>query len=277
MSSDILNPRPPKIIDIHSHVFPPKILSRAVESIGNFYGLSMHNDGSLERMLLESEEVGIVCSVVFSTATAVSQVHSIHNFIHQLQESSNGRLIGFGTLHPDMTREETRSEIEYILDMGLRGIKLHPDFQKIRADSDEVFALAEVVAGRLPLLIHAGDYRHSFSHPEQIRRLALTFPDLTIIAAHFGGWSEWDKAPDALAGLPNVYVDTSSTLDFVSSERAENMIARFGADHVLFGTDYPMWGAKEELDRFNRLRLSGEDRSRILFDNAAKLLSLPLM
>lgn len=277
MLSDTQKPHPTKIIDIHAHVFPPKILSRAVESIGQFYHLSMHRDGSLERMMSESEEAGIVCSVIFSTATTVPQVHSIHSFIHRLQESSNGRLIGFGTLHPEMTKKETRSEIDYIQSMGLRGIKLHPDFQKIRADSEEVFALAEAVAGRLPLLIHAGDYRHSFSHPEQIRRLALAYPELTLIAAHFGGWSEWDKAPVALAGLPNVYVDTSSTLDFVSVERAETMIAQFGADHVIFGTDYPMWGAKEELARFNRLRISEEDRTKILFENAAKLLSLSLV
>lgn len=274
MLSDNQQSNPARIIDIHAHVFPPKILSRAVESIGQFYNLSMHKDGSLEKMMKESEEAGIVCSVIFSTATAVSQVHSIHTFIHQLQESSNGKLVGFGTLHPDMTREETRAEVEYIQSMGLRGIKLHPDFQRIQADSDEVFALAEVVSGRLPLLIHAGDYRHSFSHPEQVRRLALAFPELTLIAAHFGGWSEWDKAPEALSGLPNVYVDTSSTLDFVSVERAENMIAQYGADHVLFGTDYPMWGAKEELLRFSRLRISIEDQRKILFENASKLLNI---
>lgn len=262
------------IIDIHAHVFPPKILTRAVESIGRFYDLSMHCDGSLEHMLHENTECGIVRSVIFSTATSAKQVPSIHAFIHRLQEESQGRLIGFGTLHPGMTPEEIRAEVDNIVALGLRGIKLHPDFQEIPADSKAVFSMAEAVSGKLPLLIHAGDYRHGFSHPFQIRRLAERFPALTLIAAHFGGWSEWDQAPDELSGLPNVFVDTSSTLDFVTPERANRMIEQFGVDHVLFGTDYPMWGAREELMRFSRLGLSNVDQRLILYDNAARILGI---
>ncbi len=262
------------VINIHAHVFPPKILERAVESIGKFYDLSMHSDGSLETLTAENKKAGVACTVVFSTATAVLQVPSIHTFIAKIQQESNGRLIGFGTLHPDMSTKEIEAEVANIQALGLHGIKLHPDFQHIPADSDAVFRMARSASGKLPILIHAGDYRHSFSHPEQIRNLALAFPDLTLIAAHFGGWSEWHKAPDALAGLPNVYVDTSSTLGFISPEKASELIGRYGADHVLFGTDYPMWSAEEELSRIRRLPLSAEDRRKILYSNACALLSL---
>lgn len=261
------------VIDIHSHVFPPKILDRAVESISQFYDLKMHFNGDLDTLLSENEKAGVACSVIFTTATTVRQVSSIHNFIKDIQDSSNGRLIGFGTLHPAMSPKELEAEIDNILALGLRGIKLHPDFQRIQADSKAVFSMARAAAGRLPILIHAGDYRHSFSNPEQIRKLAVSFPELTLIAAHFGGWSEWHKAPDALAGLPNVYVDTSSTLDFVSPEMATELVYRFGTDHVLFGSDYPMWGASEELRRFDRLTLTKEERRQILYSNAASLLS----
>ena len=261
------------IIDIHSHVFPPKIVDRAVESISRFYDLTMNKDGSLQTLMSENEKAGIACSVVFTTATSVSQVSSIHTFIHKMQTASGGHLVGFGTLHPGMTPGEIEAEVENIIALGLRGIKLHPDFQKIPADSKAVFSMARAAAGKLPILIHAGDYRHSFSHPEQIRKLALAFPDLTVIAAHFGGWSEWHKAPEALAGLPNVYVDTSSSLDFISPEKATELVHRYGADHVLFGTDYPMWGAVEELSRFAKLTLTRQEQRQILYTNAAALLS----
>jgi predicted TIM-barrel fold metal-dependent hydrolase len=262
------------VIDIHAHIFPAKIQEKAVASIGHFYDLSMHSDGSLDTLLSENEKAGIVCSVVFSTATAVKQVSSIHDFIGQVQNDSNGRLIGFGTLHPDMTRMEIELEISHMLALGLRGIKLHPDFQHVPADSSSVFRMAEAAEGTLPLLIHAGDYRHNFSHPEQIRTLALAFPGLTLIAAHFGGWSEWHKAPDALAGLPNVYVDTSSSLAFLSPQKARELVHLYGADHVLFGTDFPMWSASEELARLDRLSLPEKDLRKILYDNACALLSV---
>ena len=262
------------VIDIHSHVFPPNIVERAVESISRFYDLRMHMDGSLQTLMEENEKAGIACSVVFTTATTVRQVSSIHSFIQAMQNASKGRLIGFGTLHPAMSAKEIEAEIENIQSLGLHGIKLHPDFQKISADSKAVFSMAHAAQGKLPILIHAGDYRHSFSHPEQIRKLALAFPDLTIIAAHFGGWSEWHKSPDALAGIPNVYIDTSSTLDFLSPEKATELVYRFGTDHVLFGTDYPMWGACEELSRFAKLNITKAERRQILYSNAAALLSL---
>lgn len=262
------------IIDIHAHVFPPKIVHRAVESISQFYNLSMHHDGSLKTLQAENEKAGVACSVVFSTATTVRQVSSIHTFMQKLQDTSKGRLLAFGTLHPAMSPKEMESEVENILALGLHGIKLHPDFQQIPADSKAVFSMAKAASGRLPILIHAGDYRFSFSHPEQIRKLAVAFPDLTLIAAHFGGWSEWHKAPDALAGLPNVYVDTSSTLDFVSPEKATELVYQFGTDHVLFGSDYPMWGAREEITRLSRLSLTKDEMKQILYTNAASLLSL---
>lgn len=121
-------------------------------------------------------------------------------------------------------------------------------------------------------MIHAGDYRFSYSHPEQIARLAKDHPNLTIVAAHFGGWSEWYKAPEHLAGLSNVYVDTSSSLAFLSKEKARELITVFGADHVVFGTDYPMWSLEKELNLISELGLSDSELHKILFENATKIL-----
>lgn len=100
------------------------------------------------------------------------------------------------------------------------------------------------------------------------------FPNLKVIGAHFGGWSEWEDAEDCLAGRDNLWVDTSSSLYAMEPERAKALIEHFGADKVLFGTDYPMWEASEELKRFNRIPLSEEEREMILHENAEKLLGL---
>lgn len=263
------------VIDVHAHVFPKKILAKAVSAISTFYDdLPMNADGSLELLKSRMKESGVRKTIIFTTATAKNQVTSIHEYIHMLQEDSDGRLIGFGTLHPDMTETEIDEEIRNILRLGLRGIKLHPDFQHIAADSSAVFSMAEKAQGRLPLLIHAGDYRYGFSHPDQIRRLALAYPDLTVIAAHFGGWSQWNQSPDQLAGLPNVYVDTSSSLAFLSENKVRELIHRFGDDHVLFGSDYPMWNIGSELAGLARIGLPEESLRKILYDNAAALFSI---
>jgi hypothetical protein len=101
--------------------------------------------------------------------------------------------------------------------------------------------------------------------------VADRFPGLDIIAAHFGGYSEWDEAENHLAGR-RIWVDTSSSLAFIEPERAVRLIEAFGADRVIFGTDYPMWDAREELERFYRLNLSPKQQEMILYKNILLLL-----
>ena len=67
-------------------------------------------------------------------------------------------------------------------------------------------------------------------------------------------------------------VDTSSSFYWLKPERALEIIRAFGADRVLFGTDYPMWNPAEELERFHRLLLTDEEEEKILCLNAGTLL-----
>ena len=90
---------------------------------------------------------------------------------------------------------------------------------------------------------------------------------------HFGGWSIWEKATEILGGR-RIWVDTSSSLYSISPETARRLIDAYGVDHVLFGSDFPMWKPKEELERFMKIPLTNEEREKILWKNAAELLRL---
>ena len=125
----------------------------------------------------------------------------------------------------------------------------------------------------LPLIMHAGDYRYDFSGPQRILNLHKKHPKLTLIAAHFGGYTEWDESMKWLVG-EDVYFDTSSTLEQIPVEKANEMIRKHGVEKLLFGFDFPMWDHEEELERFNRLDLTAEEREMILHKNAEKLLKL---
>ena len=48
----------------------------------------------------------------------------------------------------------------------------------------------------------------------------------------------------------------------------------YGADHVLYGNDYPCWNPESALRVFNELELSHEDRHKILYDNARRVFNL---
>lgn len=240
-----------------------------------FYGLQgTFGAGTVERLLAESAAAGISKTVVHSVATAKEQVHSINRFLGSW--TGNAALHPFGTLHPDMEAGELREEMAHVLEEGLHGIKLHPDCQRFAADGKRGRRMMDAVAEAAPgfvVLLHAGDPRFDCSHPRQIAALAKDYPELTFLAAHFGGWNEWDGV-GVYEGLQNVYFDTSSTLPYLARDKAEALIRRFGADRFLFATDYPMWDTSEELARFNTLDLTDSDRRAILSENARRVLGV---
>ncbi len=260
-----------KIIDFHTHIYPDKIADRATVAIGNFYNLQMERVGSLETLLENSEKAGIDRCVVHSVATSPKQVETINDFIKAEVDAHPDRLSGFGTLHQDY--EDKIGEAQRIIDMGLKGIKLHPDTQMFNVDDERMLPLYDCVQGKLPVLLHCGDYRYDFSHPRRVARICRMFPKLTVIGAHFGGWSVWEEAYEYLKDT-NCMLDTSSSSALTGPELFEKLIHAYGADRLLFGTDFPMWDSVEELKRFMNVRLTNEEREKILFRNAENLLNL---
>ena len=167
-----------------------------------------------------------------------------------------------------------RGDIEQIISLGLHGVKLHPDFQKFNADSPEAFRIYELIEGRLPLLIHCGDARYDYSAPHRIKKINENFPRLQLLAAHLGGYQQWDEAEKTLAGLDNVRFDVSSSLAFITPEKAARIVRKYGIENCFFGSDFPMWSHEDELMRFLQLGFTEEENQKILATNFKEFLGL---
>ncbi|WP_458406453.1 amidohydrolase family protein [Methanobrevibacter sp.] len=262
-----------KIVNAHCHIYPEKIAEKAVVGIRDFYDLDMSLNGTVDGLLKDGAKIGVTHYLVHSVATTPKQVKSINEFIAESVNQHPDKFIGFGTLHPDS--EDIQGDFDYLIELGLKGVKLHPDFQLFGMDEERAFRIGEVVRdGKVPILVHCGDYRYNFSNPEQIKPFLDKFPEIPFIGAHFAGWSVWKEATLKLAGTPNLYVDLSSSLYDLTPEEAYDLIHAYGTDRVLWGTDYPMWESISEMEYFNKINLTDEERSQILFDNAAKLLNI---
>ena len=260
-----------KIIDVHAHIYPTKIAGKAVSAIGRFYDLTMTGGGTSEGLIASGAKIGVTRYVVHSAATTPEQVHSINSHIIRECEAHCDLFTGFGTLHPDM--KDFDSEIEFMMLSGLKGIKLHPDFQKFSINAPELMPMYRAVGGRLPILFHTGDKRYLFSNPWRVAEIKSKFPELRIIAAHFGGYSEWKDAARELYSLPIMF-DTSSSLFALDPREATDMIRAAGVEKFMFGSDFPMWDHEGEFARFMRLGLTDDERDRILFKNAERFLQL---
>jgi len=259
-----------KIIDFHAHVFPEEIAEKAVNHIGNHYKIKMHGKGILPDLVQSAEKSGIDYVIIHSTATKASQVKAINDWV---ASHASEKLIGFGTLHPDMA--DVEDEIERIIALNLKGIKLHPDFQGFNADDPKMDKIYSLIENRLPVLIHCGDAILDNSSPRRIANVMDRFPGLTIIAAHLGGHSKWQESMEYLVGR-NIYMDTSSAIRYMDIEFATRFIKEHGTKRIVFGTDYPIVYHDDELEVFYKLGLSETEREDILYNNAAGILGLPV-
>ena len=261
-----------RIIDSHCHVYPDKIAQKASDATATFYELPPSLDGRISTLLEHGERAGIEHFIVQSVATTPKQVSSINNFIAQAVAESGGRFTGLGTLHPDS--EDMKADVDELIALGLKGVKLHPDIQKVKLDDPRMHKMYELCEGRLPMLLHTGDCRYDNSNPNRLIPILEKYPNLTVIGAHFGGWSIWEEATKQLYTYKNFLVDCSSSLYAISKEKAKELILAYGTDRVLFGTDYPLWTPEEEIERFMSLDLTDEQREDILYNNTAKLFNI---
>jgi predicted TIM-barrel fold metal-dependent hydrolase len=143
---------------------------------------------------------------------------------------SEGRLIPFVRL--DLT-ESPIAEAERCLDLGARGIKLHPRAQKFQLDDGRlapVFALA--AERRVPILIHGG--RGLPPIADHLHSLIDTYPDAQLIIAH-AGIADLAGLASHFAGKTGVFFDTSvwSPIDLLSFFRL------VPPEQILYASDYP--------------------------------------
>lgn len=262
-----------EIINAHAHIYPEKIAQKATDTIGVFYDIKMEMPaGTAERLIEDGKKAGITGYVVHSVATTAHQVRSINEFLKK-EVQAHPEFIGFIALHQDLSEEEVRHEVDWAIENGFKGIKLHPDFQKFNIDDESVEKFYRAAAGKLPILFHIGDDRYDFSKPERLVKMAKKYPETTFIAAHFGGYRCWEDAK-LYKGLDNVYFDTCSSLPFISPEKAKEIIDMLGADRFFFATDFPMWDSVMELERFNKIPLTDTEREMIYSANIKKLLKI---
>lgn len=262
-----------ELIDFHTHVFPDEIALRAAGNIGTYYGLNMEGDGTVA-MLKARVPGGCRCRFVISSAAMKAKNVVPGNDFLLAASKSDPDFIPFGSFHPDMGIKEAEAELERIAELGIYGIKLHPDFQHIYIDEERLMPLYRKCAElRLPILFHVGDKNTEYSTPIRLRRVCDAIPELTVIAAHLGGYSVWDEAKDALIGT-GVYMDCSESVPYISEEQTYDLIMRHGIDRVMFGSDFPVFCTDTAFAMIDRLPFTPYEKEMLYHGTAEKLLGL---
>lgn len=259
------------IVDFHNHIYPDAIAQKAAKSISEFYDIEGDVlDGTVNTLLQKGAQAGITHYVVLPVGLKPNHVRHINEFIVD-QVARHPQFFGFGTIHAEM--ENLCREVEFIQSAGLKGIKIHPDTQRFNIDDERLFPMYDMARGKLMVMPHMGDKRYDYSRPERLRRVLELFPGLQVVATHFGGYSMYDVAYENLYRTDCV-LDVSSSLMFLEKEDAVKLIRSYGADRLVYATDYPLWDPVTEMERFMSLGLTDDEIERICWKTPARILGL---
>ena len=187
--------------------------------------------GDLDGLLRIQERAGITRSFMFCLDEPDR---------HPGFRAPNDRTLDFaarsdGALVPFVRLDLSESPIEEAtrcLDLGARGIKLHPRAQKFLLDDDRLAPVFELAAERkVPILIHGG--RGLPPIADALARLMDAY-EPQLIVAH-AGIADLAALARHFSGRPGVFFDTSvwSPLDIL------DLFRLVAPEQVLYASDYP--------------------------------------
>ncbi len=263
------------IIDFHVHAFPDALAAKALPLLSKCSGgVKPNYDATISGLESYLAKNNVDYAVVLNIATNPHQEKKVNDFAISLLEKKN--IIPFGSVHPDSPN--ALSELERLAKAGIRGIKLHPDYQHFFVDDEKMFPIYKKIAELgFITVFHAGvDIGYPkpvHCTPERLLRVLDLFDDAPVVAAHFGGWLLWDSVLEDLCGT-KVYLDTAFSSGKMPPNYAKELIKAHGADKVLLGSDMPWSDTLDEVRFVQSLDLSAEDEEKILSNNAKRLLNI---
>ncbi len=261
-----------KIIDFHTHPF-----------FDDQYNLCNHTEYcnmSAENTKRDLQKLGVqkICGSVIKremrlTNKTFDDRRNLNDYALKLKEFYGDFYYPGFHVHPDFVKESIE-EIERMNKLGLKLIgELVPYLDCWQDFTDKGFYEILEVAEHYDMVVNV----HSHAHPEgldQMDKMVKDHKNLKIVAAHPGETDLFQRHLKRMEMSENYFLDLSGTGIFRHG-LVRHGIDEFGAERFLYGSDYPICNPANfvggvALD----FLLSEEEKQKILYDNAKKLLNL---
>ena len=259
-----------KIIDFHTHVYPDKIAARTTAELSETAGVTAACAATYTATVSSMMDWGVSSFVALNILMNPQRQDSAIEFSASLKAEN---IYPFCSVHPKT--ENPEAAICRMKELGLYGIKMHPDYQNFFIDDEnmfEIYALCEKYG--FPLMFHVGfdPYSPDLIHgtPLAVSKVAKQFPKLRVIAAHMGGMQNPTDVEKYLVGLENVWFDTSMSAGYLKPEAARRIITSH--PNIVFGSDCPWHSSTIEIEYIRSLSLNSVLEDKIFHENAEKLL-----
>ncbi|MCX8093981.1 MAG: amidohydrolase family protein [Candidatus Goldbacteria bacterium] len=266
------------LIDFHTHFYPEDIAQNTVKKLSQLAGFKFYGEGTIDSLKQFMEMDGVDISINAPVATKPEQVKSINRKMIDINKNEKN-IICLGAMHPLFGKNDNvEEEIDFIVKNGIKGIKMHPEYQSFYPDDGGMKVIYDAcIKNDIFILFHAGadaafDFDDAKGTPKRFRQVIKSYPKLKIILAHMGGYQMWDMVYKELVGL-NVYFDTAFCNEMDDNIMA-NLIKEHGCDKIVFGTDFPWERVSVLSNKIKKLINDTESKNKIFCLNAKKLLNI---
>ena len=258
------------LIDFHTHIYPDQVAAKFVPQTIKKVGLEYVAAGTLDDARLKMNEWGVDKSVILHIATNPEKHAKVNDFAVSIDDD---RFINFASVHP--LAVDVMDELNRIKNAGIKGIKLHPEYQGYFISDHQVYPTYDMLSELgLITVFHAGidiGFDTLMAPVDGMVKVIKDFPGMRIVLAHLGGYKLWDEVLEKISGS-HVYLDTAFIARDLSREMAETIIRKHGAEKILFGSDCPWMGVPEIFDYVDSLHISSDEKDQIFYKNAIRLL-----
>jgi predicted TIM-barrel fold metal-dependent hydrolase len=268
----------------HAHVFPADV----------------NPNGTTDRLLRLMDACGIarqVCFAPFSHQVKSSGLH--HNQWLAKHIAGHPRFVGFGTV--DLTNivdpRPIADQVKQVRDLGLVGLKMHPNAQEFDILSPEAMQAYEAAEKHgLFITFHSGVHAYRLKNyaVTKFDEIAEAFPNLRFSMEHMGGYSFFNECLAVIVnripfppvpgkrcmvygGLTSVFTPDFCRFWYMNKERLLEAVAQCTPDQLIFGLDFP-YNLEEHtqmgLTALHSLGLPEEQLAKILGGNLREALGL---
>jgi len=278
-----------RAIDFHVHLPTPDWLDvsmRGYIEAAESYFRSKVSRRTIDELAADFEAMDLMAVLLaWDAETATGRPRVPNETVARAVSAHPKTFVGFGSTDP-LKGDLAVGELDHIAQLGLKGVKLHPSLQAFKPDDERFWPLYERCEELgLVVLFHTGTsgigagqpggqgIGLDYARPIRLDAVAAAFPNLNIIAAHFG--YPWHLELLAMAlHKTNIYIDISGWAPkYIPSDVMRELKGRL-QNQFLFGSDYPFIQPQRCLEELEQMDIPPAALQKVLTENGKKLLGL---
>jgi predicted TIM-barrel fold metal-dependent hydrolase len=280
------------VIDAHTHIFPPELCRDRSTHIGRdvWFSTLYENPKALlataEDLIASMDAAGIARSIVCGFPWSDPALCRVHNeYMAAAAGRFPKRISWLGIVVPGSISAEV--DARWCFENGARGLgEINADAQGVDLRDAAAFCSIDGIcreSGR-PIMLHTSEpVGHAYpgkgsATPDKLLAFLTAFPELKVVAAHWGGGLPfYELMPEVAALTRRLVYDSAASTYLYRFQIFRSVLDVIGADRVLFASDYPVLKQGRFLERtLATAWRSDEERNAVMTANAARVYGLPV-